>query len=417
MSSPQRRRTLASSPGLLVPAATITANVLSYALVLIAARLLDRAVYGETLALLNLVTIATIPAFAIQTVAARRAATATVGPALVRVALLVGVAGALVIAAASPLAVSFMRLDSYLGVLAAAASVPSLAVLGLAQGATQGREKWVQLCLTLLLMGVGRVGGGIVGLTFFRSSSGALIGTALGLVVAALIAWPMAKRALHETPYDESQTAGHTLAELAHAAHAHGVFLLLSSLDLLLARNVLSADDAGLYAAGNVIFRAALWLPQPVALMLFAALSDFRGHRRKVREGLVIVGALAGATILGSFVFGDLAAAIVGGAKFADLADEAWIFALAGSSLAVMQFCIFAGLAMLRRRRLALVWACIVAEIVAAMMLGQGTTPMALISSVATIVAVAAAAAAVLALRANPTEPIQSTGAKITEPL
>ena len=275
----------------------------------------------------------------------------------------------------------------------------------------------MQLCLTLLLMGLGRVGGGIIGLSATRSSSGALLGTALGLVVAAVIAWPMAMRALHETPYDQTQTPGHTLAELAHAAHAHGVFLLLSSLDLLLARNVLSADDAGLYAAGNVIFRAALWLPQPVALMLFAALSDFRSHRRKVREGLVIVGGLAGATVLGSYLLGDLAAAIVGGAKFTDLADEAWIFALAGGSLAVMQFCIFAGLAMLRRRRLVLVWGCVAAEFVAAMLLGRGTTPVALISAVATIVALAAAAAAVLALRTNPTEPIHSAGAKTIEPL
>lgn len=408
----------------LVPVATIVANVLSYVLFLAAARLLDRATYGETLALLNLVVIATIPSFAIQTVVARRTATDTVGPRLLRVAASIGLAGAAVIALGSPLIVQFLHLPGYLGVLGGAACVPPLVLLGVAQGVAQGRRRWQMLCTAVLLMGVGRVAGGLFGLIVSASSAGALVGSAVGLAIAGALMVRPTLRSLHESEVDELQTVRGLLVETAHAAHAHGIFLLLSSLDLTIARNLLTPDEAGWYAAGNVVFRAALWLPQPVATLLFASLSDWRTHRRATRQGLAAVGGLVAATIGGCLVLGGLVAAVVGGAKFSDLGDDVWIFAVAGGSLALLQFCIYAGLAVLRRRRLGLVWLCVAAEIVAAYALDLATSPHRLITMVAVVTAVAAAAAMAMALATRPrpsdslaATAIAQTAPKTTEPL
>ncbi len=387
----------------LVPAATIIANVLSYALFLLSARLLDKATFGETLALLNLVVIATIPSFAIQTVVARRTATDTVGPRLMRVAVLIGIAGAGAIMLVSPLIVSFLHLPSYWGVVGGALCVPALVLLGVSQGAAQGRRQWRTLCIAVVLMGVGRVAGGVAGLIVSRSSAGALLGTAVGLALAAAVMLGPTLRLIGQSPVDGSQPVRGLLIETVHAAHAHGVFLLLSSLDMTIARNVLSGEEAGWYAAGNVIFRAALWLPQPVTSLLFASLSDWARHRTATRQGLAAVGGLAAATIAGCAVLGGLVSTIVAGDKFPDLDEDLWIFALAGGGLAVMQFAIYAGLAVLRRGRLAIVWACIAAEILAFYALGLSDTPVTIITTVAVIVSVATVAAVVIALATRPT--------------
>lgn len=396
-----------------VPVATIIGNVLSYVLFLLAARLLDRATYGETLALLNLVAIATIPSFAIQTVVARRTATNTVGRRLLGVSVGIGIAGAVIIAAGAPLLVSFLHLPGYWGVLGGAACVPSLVLLGVAQGVAQGLRRWRMLCITVVLMGVGRVGGAIAGLLVSPSSSGALVGTAVGTALAAVLMLRPTLRLLRESAIDELQTVRGLLIETAHAAHAHGIFLLLSTLDLTIARNLLSAEQAGWYAAGNVVFRAALWLPQPVATLLFASLSNWARHRTATRQGIAAVGALVTATVGGCALFGGLVATIVSGSKFADLGDDLWLFATAGGALALTQFCIYAGLAVLRRGRLALVWACIAAEIIAAYGLGVASTPHRLIAVVAVIVSSAAIVAIVIALRTRPA-PSETLAAQAT---
>lgn len=407
----------------LVPLATVAANVLSYLLFLTSARLLDRATYGETLALLNVVVVATIPAFAIQTVVARRTATAAVGLGTLRACAVIGLGGGLAIALAAPLLVDFLHLTGYLGVLAGAATVPPLVVLGFAQGVAQGRERWGLLCGAVLLMGVGRIAGGIAGLLFSASSTGALVGTAIGLVLACVFVMRPALRMFGESPVDENESMRGMLIETAHAAHAHGVFLLLATLDLMIARNVLTPDQAGWYAAGNVVFRAALWLPQPVAILLFAAMSDPFRHRRAARQGLAAVGVLVGLTVSACAAFGGVISQIIGGARFADLADDVWIFAIAGGALAFTQFCINAGLAVQRRGRLMLVWGCVGAEIIAAYWLGWGDTPHRLLAAVAVIVAVSAAIAVTQALtdRVRPVDrelvSLGQAGPKTSEPL
>lgn len=408
-----------------VPAVTIFSNVLSYLLFLVAARLLDRSTYGETLALLNLVLIATIPSFAIQTAIARRTATGTVPAGTVRASLAVAAGCGLLMALCAPLIAGFLHIDSYVGVYGAALAVPALGVLGLAQGAAQGRQRWFWLCLALGLMGIGRVGGGIAGLLITHNSSGALVGTGVGLCVAAAICLRPAIRTSYDRPVDERARIGRYLHEIAHASHAHGAFLLLSSLDLVLARNVLSPNDAGLYAAGAVIFKAALWLPQPVSLMLFADLSIIDKHRATVRRGLLLVGGLAAVTILACAVLGNVAAFIVGGENYPDLGAEAWLFAVAGAGLALAQFGLYGGLSMLRRRRLVFVWACVVGEIVVSQVLGAGTTPRAFITAIAALSALTATAMMIAALSYDPVRnppklgelDQASTGVKITDPL
>src|SRR3954451_2514075 len=123
-----------------VPVAFIAANALTYALLLVAAHLLGTAEYGRLSSLLGLLLISVIPMLALQTVAARRAATAGAAPGIVRGTVVVGMLVALLLALLSPAIARFLHLGSVVGIALVAATVPLNAVLGTAMGLAQGRR-------------------------------------------------------------------------------------------------------------------------------------------------------------------------------------------------------------------------------------------------------------------------------------
>src|SRR3954471_5219284 len=128
-----------------VPVTFVLVNALSYGLLLAAAHLLGKSSYGALSSLLGLLLISTIPMMALQTVAARRAATRAGSVGLVRGTALVGGAVAVALAALSPALAAFLHLDDVTGVLLVAASVPGGAVLGTAMGIAQGRRRFRRL--------------------------------------------------------------------------------------------------------------------------------------------------------------------------------------------------------------------------------------------------------------------------------
>jgi O-antigen/teichoic acid export membrane protein len=160
------------------------------------------------------------------------------------------------------------------------------------------------------------------------------------------------------------------IAEAAHASHAYGVFLLLSVSDVLLARHVLSTAAAAVYAAGSVLTKASLWLPQSVANVLFASLTDHDRHHRVFARAVAGLAGLAVVLVTGSWLLSGLVTEVVGGGRYPQLGDDAWLFAVLGSCLAVLQFSLVAGLAVRNVAVTALIWATVAGEAVTALNLG-----------------------------------------------
>jgi O-antigen/teichoic acid export membrane protein len=180
--------------------------------------------------------------------------------------------------------------------------------------------------------------------------------------------------------------------ETLNAAHAHGTFLLLTSLDVLLARHVLSDSAAGVYAVGAVVTRVAVWLPQSVIALMFASLAESAHHHRTAQRASLVVLGLGTVLVAGTAATGPLVVTIFGGAKYHDLDHTMWLFALLGSLLAVLQLSVLAGLAQRTVRRAALLWTTVVADVAVVLATDDGATPTRL---VVTLVSVAAAAAAI----------------------
>ena len=178
-----RRPVLAA---LSVPVAATLANLISYALLLVAAHVMTSSEYGALASVLGLLLISTIPMLALQTVAARRTAAGVGHAGVIRGAAVITVACTALFAAASPLIATFLHLDSVVDVLLVAACVPPSALLGTAMGVAQGRREFPRLAALTLVATGGRSLGGLAGLAVQPSTTAAMTGVFVGTLVAAV---------------------------------------------------------------------------------------------------------------------------------------------------------------------------------------------------------------------------------------
>jgi O-antigen/teichoic acid export membrane protein len=382
-----------------VPLAATTANIASYALLLAAAHLMSAADYGKLSSLLGLLLIATIPMLALQTVTARRTAANDGRRGIVRGTSLVAAVSTAGLVVVSPAIAAFLHLQSVLGVLLVAATIPPTAVLGTAMGVAQGRRDFRRLAMLIFLATGGRSVGGLIALSIHHTTVATLIGVVVGTSAAAIAVTVLGGGLARHRAALLDRTRRGVVVETANAAHAHGSFLLLTSLDVLLARHVLSPSAAGVYAVGSVITRAALWLPQSVVMLLFASLAEEQHTRSTARRASVVVGVLGAMVVVGTAALGPLIVSIVGGHKYHQLDGAAWLFALLGALLALVQLAVLAGLAQRRVRRAALLWLTIAADLAVVLATSAHATPTRLVVTLVLVTTVTAAVAVVLTVR------------------
>jgi O-antigen/teichoic acid export membrane protein len=357
-----------------VAPASFLANLLGYAFNLVLSRWLGPSGYGELGALLSLGLIGLVPALAVQPVVARLLAVAPAEdvPGLVRASLrrgaAIGVLTAGLVVLTLPLVTLLLRVETA-AVLWLALSLLPAPVITAAQGVAQGRERFRVLSAVFVVAALARLAGGVVGVLTLGGVVGALAGTAVGALVAAGIAV-----ALTGTGAAGGTLPGTHLTELAGAGVALLGLLVLGNVDVLLARNRLAPDDAGLYAVGAVIAKAGFWAPQFVQVLVFARLAE-GGHRRLLGRSVLLVGGAGVALTAACALLGRPLVTLAFGAQYADVGDYVWVFAAHGSMLALAQLLLYARLAA-ADRRLSLVVAVIVVVEIAVVVLVGASTPL-----------------------------------------
>lgn len=385
--------------------AGVFANLLSYVLLVAAAAVLAPRGYSQLVAVHGVLLVASVPAVAVQTVAARRTAvgdSAGLRAATLRVAV---VATAATLLLAVPVE-RFARLPNLGPLLAVTVAVPGLVALGLAQGVLQGRRRFGTLAGIGAASAVARSGGGVVGLVAGHSAVASLAATAGCLTLLAVAVWVAVVLPALPHPVSAAGGLGGAVREAVHATHAHGVFYGLTALDLLLARHVLPPGQAAVYAAGAVLARAALWLPASVAVLAFPALTDPARRRTVLPAAAALVAGAGTVLTLGVLVLSGTAARLVGSGKYPQLADSAWAFALLGTAAAVLQLAVAAGLATRSMLPVTLTWGAAVAETVLVLVRGSAGTVTSVVGSCAGAVALAAVVAVLLQLR-TPSSPVR----------
>jgi len=334
-----------------VAMATFAAGLLGYGFNLVLSHALGPSGFGELSALLAVAILASVPGTALQAGIARRIASAPQrrdDVALLGQAVIVAVAVGCGLLLVGPLLRAGLGVQSWANVLWLAASVvPTTLSFGFL-GVLQGRRRFVALGWLLVLVQGARLAASVFAAVSGTGIAGALgATTVLTSVVVAGAVFSIAPLSTRSRVAVWGLLARDTIAML-------GV-LLLSNLDLVLARHYLHSHDAGLYAAGNLVTKAAFWGPSFVSTVTFPRLSIPHERRAALTRGVIVLGAIAVVTTAAAAIGAPLVPVVLGGA-YRPISGIAWLFALQGAALAAVLLGVYAGLAVHNRTLSALVW-------------------------------------------------------------
>jgi O-antigen/teichoic acid export membrane protein len=320
-------------------------NLAVYVFSLITAHALIPAEFGAFTALLGILQIGSVASLGLQAAGARRIAVESVNRAatvstVVRSTTLVSLLVGAAVAISTPVTTAILRLDSvWLVPLCGAALVPLTAMGGLSAIA-QGTERWGVLTAINIANGVGRLAAGGIALWVSPTVLGATIGLAIGAlapVAVAIVALDLQRGA-------RTVSRRGLLSESLLSTVTLFAFFAFSNIDALVARNQLPDYQAGLYAAGLIISKAALLGPGFVSVVLFPRFARDTSGAYRLR-GVAVVAAIGAIGVWLVAALPTVAMQLAGGSQYAEVTDRLWLFALAGSLLGVAQLLVFDALA------------------------------------------------------------------------
>lgn len=340
--------------GVFVAIASNAANVSLIGLNLGLVRLLSPGDYGAVAALLGLSLVGTVPGLALQVVLARRTATAAADPAtrgvlwsvLLVWSTVVAVGVGALAAALSPVGTALLHLRAVAPMLWLAASLVPFTVVSAVQGLLQGAERFTALSVSLALVGLGKLVGGVGGAAW--GVTGVLAGTAIAALLVTVASLGLLARDLRWPGRDRRPNG--MASELRAATSGMFGLFALQNVDLLLARHMLPARQSGVYAAGSLAAKGTFWLLHVVAVVVFPRLTDPQQHRALLRRSLLLVAATAGAAVLAATAAGPTLLPLVFGHDYRALGVVAGVFALVGSLVAAAELLLYADVAVRRYR-------------------------------------------------------------------
>jgi O-antigen/teichoic acid export membrane protein len=179
--------------------------------------------------------------------------------------------------------------------------------------------------------------------------------------------------------------------------------------DLIVARHTLDSHDAGLYAAGLILAKAVLFLPQFVSIVAFPSMASGDSPRTFVLAvgSVAVLGAVATA---GTALLPGLALVFVGGSEYDDVRSRLWIFAVLGTLLACLMMVVYALLARAGQRSVYLTWVALAAIV------GFGLTAHTVPGLLTVVIAVDAVLALVLLVAHQRSAGAPTRDGPVTEP-
>ncbi len=342
-------------------------NVAIYVFNIIAARRLQTEDFGALTAMFSVVLVGNVAALGLQAAIARRIAVepdhrSELVDAAIHVATMVSITVGSFVALTSIVLTPALKLDSVWPIILCGATLAPLTIMGAQSGVAQGTQQWKVLTAIYAGNGIGRMIGGTGALLIDPSVTSAMIGIAAGAWVPVLVGWRM----LDRSPGVDSRSRRRPLLrEALLSTHALLAYFVLSNMDALIARNSFDEHDSGLYASGLILAKAALFFPQFVSVVLFPDLARATTAAAKLRA-VALVGGFGVLAVGATALLSPLALIVVGGDRYGEIEGRLWLFALAGSTLAIVHLLVFDALARHAHGVTPLLWTGVIVVIVIA---------------------------------------------------
>jgi O-antigen/teichoic acid export membrane protein len=353
-------------------------NLSTYGYTVLAAHTIGKEAYGAFSALMGALLVISVLSLGLQATGARRiSAHPEQVVAIERVVLGVGLRSALVLGtvclALAPVLNAVLHLDSLPTALMVGVAAFPLTYMGAQAGVLQGERRWGLLALVYLAQGLGRVSFGVGLMVFWPTEFAAMAGVALGCWVPVVIGALALSRPRSDAPYSEGHPGLELLREVGHSSQALLAFFALSNADILVARATMSDSQAGLYAAGLIMAKAILFLPQFVVVVAFPSMSKEQTSRTTLLAALGLSALLGFVGVVATLALPSWAQVFVGGKDFAPITDDLWKFAIVGILLAMIQLLVYSALARRQGRAVILIWTSLAVLVVVALTVNTAT--------------------------------------------
>lgn len=354
-------------------------NLATYGYTVVVAHTIGKEPYGAFSALMAVLLVVNVLSLGLQATGARRISAHPGQVASIeRVVLGVGLRSAVALGAAclllAPVFNYVLHLDSMATALLVGAAAAPLTYMGAQSGVLQGERRWELLALVYLFQGLGRVIFGVALMLIWPTEFSAMLGVALGAWLPVIIGYVALRRPRTRGRHDEGHPGLDLIKEVGHSSQALLAFFALSNADILIARALLPHEDAGLYAAGLIMAKAVLFLPQFVVVIAFPSMSKRGQSRRTLAMALGTVAFLGTCAVLATLALPDLAVTFVGGDEYAGISQDLWKFAILGTLLAMIQLLVYSALARRQGRALLMIWTTLVLLLVGASQMDSVTT-------------------------------------------
>lgn len=338
---PRHRRSVAG--GALLGLAMGAANVLGYAFLLVLSRSLGPADFGAFSALNNYGMMLTIPAGAFQLALARRVASGERAGGTAS-ALVVGATLASLTILCAPVLAHALRTGSILAIVLLAGMLVTMSVSGVHLGVLLGQRRYVALSLLYLVIAVGRFGAAVAAAHLGLGVTG-VIGAILASSVVSVLCGVALTRSAALKPFHVDRSL---LREMWRSMSTLAALLALTSVDVVLARIVLSDYESGLYALAAVFGKAVFWGTQFIALYVVPAVqSDTR--RTTLLRAVAITAALGGLATVFAFLIPEILVDITGGQAYAGASTLIVAYTVLGTLWGCSQVLLFGEIAQRRR--------------------------------------------------------------------
>jgi O-antigen/teichoic acid export membrane protein len=358
---PQMRGTHA---GLIVFIGIGAANVGNYLFHLISARALGPASYADLAALVALAGLVALPLGGLQAAVARDVALlAAYGAehavaARIRRALLLagiaGVCGTILCVAAATVVQRVLDIESLAAVVLAGVLTAPAFLTPIAWGWAQGLQRFVALSVSVAAGPVVRVVLVAILLAGGLSVAGAMTATVFAAATSVFIPLWLLRRFLAQPAEIPRLDVRRVVRRVVPVIAGLLAITALTTIDVVVAKSVLSEHEAGIYGAASLIGRVILYLPVAVATVLLpkvAARSTLRQASDDILAGSLAV--TAAFCTIGTLVYALAPNFVVGlafGSSFDDAAPLLWLFGLAMSGYSLLNVLLFYHLARGDRR-------------------------------------------------------------------
>lgn len=343
-----RARRILPVTGLVLGLAMGLANVMSYVFVALVSSTLGPADFGGFSALNTYGVLLAMPAGAFQVVVARRQTRAHREAGEQVTALTTSAVVGLVLAGttitSAPLIADVLRLDTAWSVVWMALMLLPMTVTGALQGVLLGRESYGRLSAVYLVTAGTRMLAAVCAVGWGFDVHEVFAATFVAATVTLVVALLLARGRL--TPGARAPRVLAVLDDLVRSNVALAGLMALSSLDVVLARTVLTDHDSGSYALAALFGKVVFWGTQFVALTVVPTVADAGGGQIRATLHRSALGVLAIGMVVavGCALLPGPLVALSGGSAFAD-AEPLLVWAAATGTLwAVVQVWLFAGM-------------------------------------------------------------------------